>query len=277
MKLFKLITALLFLPAFTTAQIIKQNLPKGSKYEVSTTTKLTSVALAMGQEIESTIDNSVVEAIQVKDKRAGETDLTSTINRFVLNLQGMGQQIVYDSDKKDNAPGMATETLDKIKGKTKNFTVDANGKIIKQDKDDEEIAAAAALAGISADALPFLQKSFIGREAKPGTTWYDSTTVVAEKLTTTTKGNYTITAVNAGTITIVFDGTEISSGTIEQMGMEMLTSSSGKVTSQMEVDMATGIIKNSTQTTNGSMNVETGGMNIPVTTKTTITISAKQL
>lgn len=277
MKLIQLIVAFAFLPALANAQAIKLNLAKDSKYEVSTTTKLSSSASVMGQQMETTIDNSMVETVQVKDKRAGETDLVSTISKIVLNMQGMGQETAYDSDKKDNAAGPVTEAFDKIKGQPKNITVDANGKVIKQDKMDDETSSVAAMAGISGDMLSVLKSSFIGKDAKPGTTWYDSTTVAAEKLTTTTKGNYTITAINGGTATIAFDGTQNSSGTIEQMGMEMNTSSSSKVTSQIEVDIATGLIKKSTQTTDGNMTIETGGMSIPVTTKSTITLSSKQL
>lgn len=277
MKLFKLIIALAFVPFFSAnAQTIKLNLVKGAKFEVATVSKISSVASVMGQEMETTIDNSIVENIQVKDKRTSESDLESTITKLTLNMQGMGQETVYDSDKKDNT-GLLTETLDKLKGNTKSVTVDANGKVLKQDKVDSEIAAASSMAGISADVLPFLKSSFAGKEAKPGTTWDDSTTIAAEKMRSTTKGNYTIQSVNAGTITIAFAGTENSSGTMEQMGMEMATSSTSKVTAQIEVDMATGLIKKSTQTTEGNMNVEANGMSIPVATKSTITITAKQL
>jgi hypothetical protein len=43
------------------------------------------------------------------------------------------------------------------------------------------------------------------------------------------------------------------------------------------VDIATGLIKKSTQTTDGTMNIEASGMSIPATTKSTVTMTAKQL
>jgi Family of unknown function (DUF6263) len=274
MKLVTLIIALAFLPVFANAQTIKLNLAKDTKYEVCTTTKVSSVATLMGQEMATNIDNNTVETIQVKEKRAGETDLVSTISKITMNMEGMGQTTTYDSDKADNT-GVGTDMLDKMKGRVKNITVDAGGKIIRQDN-TEEIAGASML-GISNEAVSFIQNIFIGREIKAGVTWYDSATIAADKLTTFTAGTYTIQAVNAATVTITFKGTQTSSGTMEQMGMEMATTSSSKVTSQFEIEIATGLIKQSTQTTDGTMNIEAGGMSIPASTKTTVTMTTKQL
>ncbi len=274
MKLLKLIIALAFLPVFAHAQTIKLNLVKDAKYQVTTATKVSSVATVMGQEMETSIDNNMVETVLVKDKRAGETDLVSTISKIVLNMQGMGQETVYDSDKPDNS-GALTDMLDKMKGRVNNITVDASGKIIKQDNNEE--IAGAAMIGISNEAIPFMQNIFIGREIKAGVTWYDSSTIAADKLTTFTSGTYTVQAVNAATVTIAFKGTQTSSGTMEQMGMEMATTSSSKVNSQFEIEIATGLIKQSTQTTDGTMSIEAGGMSIPASTKTTVTMSTRQL
>lgn len=276
MKLFKLIIALAFVPAFTYAQTIKLKLAKGARYEIATTTKVNSSASVMGQEMETTLDNNVVESIDVKDARAAETDLVSTITKITANIQAMGQEMVYDSDKKDNE-GAMTEAFDKMKGRVKNITIDANGKIVKQDKDPEELSAGAMGMSIGAAGLPGFNSSFTGKETKAGVSWMDSTKTVADKLSTATVGTYTIQSVNDGTATISFAGTQTSSGTIEQMGMEMSMTTSSKVTSQFEVDIATGLIKKSSVTTDGNSTIEAAGMSIPAIVKSTITSSAKQL
>jgi hypothetical protein len=273
MKLNKLIIALAFLPVFTHAQIVKLNLPKGSKYEAVTTTKVSSVASLMGQEMESGTDMNITETISVKDTRPGETDLVKTITKLVSNIQAMGQNMSYDSDKKDNE-GQLAETFDKMMNRQKNVTVDTYGKIIKQDKEEE--SASTAMMGISNDGLPILSNNFIGREVKPGNTWHDSTSTSGEQMTTVTTGNYTIQAVDAGTAMIVFAGTTRLNGTIEQMGQELAMTSTSTVNSTFEVDIATGLIKKSTQTTDGTMNIEAGGMSIPATTKTTVIMVAKK-
>jgi Family of unknown function (DUF6263) len=276
MKLIKLIIALAFLPVCSAnAQIIKLNMPKGTGYEVATATTITSKASVMGQDFESGTDISITETVKIKDTRAGETDLVRTTNKIVAKVQGMGQATAYDSDKKDNDGTMA-ETFDKMIGRQKNATVDTYGKIIKQDKNAEESEAIAMMGMASGEGIPFLSNNFIGREVKPGTTWYDSTATTGDKITSFTVGNYTVQDINAGTATIVFIGTTKLSGTIEQMGQEMAMTSTSTVNSQFEVDMATGLIKKSTETTEGTMNIEAGGMSIPAVTKTIVTMSAKQ-
>lgn len=277
MKLFKLILALAFVPVFAQAQNIKLKLVKGDKYEITNSTKVSSVASVMGQEMETSVDNNTVESILVKDTRPAETDLVSTMTKVVANIQAMGQEMVYNSDKADNE-GAAKETFDKLKGRVKNITIDANGKIIKQDKDAEELSGG-TMGMATGESLPFFNSTFTGRETKVGTTWYDSTKSVAEKLTTSTAGNYTIQSVNAeaGTVTVAFAGIQTSSGTMEQMGIEMTMTSSSKVTSQFEIEIATGLIKKSNVNTDGTSNIEASGMSIPVTIKSTVTSSAKKL
>ena len=275
MKLIKLFFTLAFLPVFSNAQIIKLNLPKGAQYEVTTSTKITSIATVMGQDMESATDINTTETVKVKDTRPVETDLVKTISKIVANIQSMGQEMVYNSDKKDNEGAMA-ETFDKMKGKEKNMTIDMNGKIIKQDSTEE--SSSSAMMGISNEGLIFLSNKFIGREVKTGTTWYDSTSSsTGDKMSTTTFGNYTIQAVNNGVATIAFAGKTNLTGTMEQMGQEMAITSTSKVTSQYEVDMASGLIKKSIQNSDGTMNIEAGGMSIPATTKSTITMVATQL
>ena len=275
MKLIKLFFTLAFLPVFSNAQIIKLNLPKGAQYEVTTSTKITSIATVMGQDMESATDINTTETVKVKDTRPVETDLVKTISKIVANIQSMGQEMVYNSDKKDNEGAMA-ETFDKMKGKEKNMTIDMNGKIIKQDSTEE--SSSAAMMGISNEGLIFLSNKFIGREVKTGTTWYDSTSSsTGDKMSTTTFGNYTIQAVNNGVATIAFAGKTNLTGTMEQMGQEMAITSTSKVTSQYEVDIASGLIKKSIQNSDGTMNIEAGGMSIPATTKSTITMVATQL
>ena len=275
MKLIKLFLTLAFLPVFSNAQIIKLNLPKGAQYEVTTSTKIISIATVMGQDMESATDINTTETVKVKDTRPVETDLVKTISKIVANIQSMGQEMVYNSDKKDNEGAMA-ETFDKMKGKEKNMTIDMNGKIIKQDSTEE--SSSSAMMGISNEGLIFLSNKFIGREVKTGTTWYDSTSSsTGDKMSTTTFGNYTIQAVNNGVATIAFAGKTNLTGTMEQMGQEMAITSTSKVTSQYEVDIASGLIKKSIQNSDGTMNIEAGGMSIPATTKSTITMVATQL
>ena len=84
----------------TYAQTVKVALEKGKKYEVSTVTKVNSLASVMGQDMETNVDNSTVEVYDIKDARATETDLTKVITKMAVSMQSMGQDMSYDSEKK---------------------------------------------------------------------------------------------------------------------------------------------------------------------------------
>jgi len=277
MNLFKLITTARLLLAFSSnAQTIKLSLAKDQKYEVITISKVNSVASVMGQEMENNTDVSIVEKFEVTDTRPNETDIISTIIKMKLAVQAMGQETNYDSDKKDNS-GPGAEEMSKQIGKVKTMTINGNGKIIKQSKDDGDITAG-AMGGFAIETLPLLLHVFIGKEIKEGASWYDSTTTLPDKITTNIAGNYTIKTIDPfNLVTVEFKGTRTTSGTMEQMGQEMAMTSTGKVTSEYVLDINTGLITKSSSSTDGSMTIEGAGMSIPVTTKNTIITTLKLL
>lgn len=277
MKKYVLLVCLL-VSAGAFAQPLKLSLAKGKKYEVNTVTKMTTVTSVMGQEMESSVDNSSVEAIEVKDIRANETDLTRTVTKMVANVQAMGQDMSYDSEKKDTT-GPLAESLNKLVGKTKNMTVDANGKVIKEDTDNDDLTSnmGMMMAGTVSGGVAIYRASLLGKELKPGASWPDSMTSVSDKMKTTTVGTYTVAGIEGKIASIVFTGTQAIAGTVEQMGQEMGVSGNNKVNYQIKVDISTGVITESVVTTDGTSNIEAMGMSIPVTSKVTVTTSVKSL
>lgn len=260
------------------AQPLKITVVKGKKYEVSTVTKVNSSASVMGQDMETNVDNTSVEVYEIKDTRATETDLTKVITKMVVSMQAMGQDMNYDSDKKDNS-GPLAEGLDKTINKVKNITIDANGKIIKQDKDDAEEGGMGGLMAMSpaTSGISIFKLSLVGKEMKVDGSWDDSTNNDADKLKTNTVGTYKITGIEGTIATINFDGVQRMSGTVEQMGQEMGMSGSNKITGIYKVDLTNGLILSSTTTTTGTSSIEAMGMSIPVSTKTTTTSTTKIL
>ena len=263
----------------TYAQTVKVALEKGKKYEVSTVTKVNSSASVMGQDMETNVDNSTVEVYDIKDARATETDLTKVITKMAVSMQSMGQDMSYDSEKKNNS-GPLAESLDKVVNKVKNYTVDANGKIIKEDKDEDDDAG--ALGGLAAlspttDGISILKVTLLGKTLTADGNWDDSISTNADKLKSTTVGTYKVTAIEGNIATISFDGTQRLAGTIEQMGQEMGMTGTNKITGVYKVDLSSGLILSNITTTTGNSNIEAMGMSIPVTTKTTTTSTTKIL
>jgi len=259
------------------AQTTKLNLEKGKKYEVTTVSKITSSASVMGQDMETNIDNTTVEAYEVKEVRANEVDLTKTVTKLGMNMQSMGQDMSYDSDKKDNSGPMAEE-LGKMVNKAKNLTIDASGKIIKEDKEEESATAGMTmLAGPIANGIGLLRSAVIGKEMKGNMTWDDSTNSSGDKIKTTTVGTYTVTGIEGNIASIRFSGTQRMSGTIEQMGQEMGMTGTNKVTTDLKLDLSTGLITESITTVDGTSSIEAMGMSIPVTSKSTTTSTVRSL
>ncbi|HEX2684041.1 MAG TPA: hypothetical protein VHL77_08915, partial [Ferruginibacter sp.] len=105
-KIIFLFAALLMLHAGSFAQKVKLVLVKGEKYEQTTTTSINSMASAMGQEMASTLNNTTVQSIHVIEVGNNGSNLDYTTTRVLLNSQVMGQEVNFDSDKKDSGgPG----------------------------------------------------------------------------------------------------------------------------------------------------------------------------
>lgn len=269
-----MIAATLFLAFGGYAQNTKLVLIKGQKYEVTTTSKVNSVASVMGQEMENIANTTTVETFEVKNTDAAQTDLVSMVTRMVINATAMGQETSFDSDKKDNS-GPGTEEMAKLINKPKNIVIDANGKILKEDK-DEASDANMAMSGAKS-AISFFNASMIGKTVKMGESWMDSIASNTDKIKTNTVGTYSVKGIENNIATIVFNGTTTVAGVMEQMGQEMDMKSTSKVTGESKLDLTNGIIIETTTSSDGNMTIEVSGMSIPVTVKITSTTKTKAL
>jgi hypothetical protein len=186
----------------------------------------------------------------------------------------MGQQTDFDSDKKDNA-GPGADEMAKVVNQPKHVTVDASGKLIRKDKEEE--GDGPMLPGVSqGEGVSMFLAAFVGRNIIPGATWADST-VTGDKQKATTVGIYTVKSIQNNIAIIGFVGTTIMKGTMEQMGQEMEMNATSKVTSETKLDLATSLILESNLVSDGNMTVEAAGMSIPVTVKTAVSTKMKEL
>lgn len=270
-----MVAASLLLATGSYAQNVKLVLNKGQKYEVSTTSKVNSVASVMGQEMESTANTLTVELIEVKDTRAAETDLVSTVTRLSVSSSAMGQEMNYDSDKKDNS-GPGTEEMAKQVNKPRNITINDNGKILKEEK-NEAAAGMMMMSGGGGNGLAFFREALIGKNLKTGESWADSTVNNTDKMKTTTVGTFTVKSIENNIATVTFAGTASSAGTMEQMGQEMEMKATNKINSESKVNLANGTIIENTTNVDGTATVEAMGMSIPVTIKNNSTTTVKAL
>ena len=265
----------------------KLNFQKGQKLELVTETKKTNAMEVMGQAMETTVNSTVTEVFDIEDIKDGSATIEHKIKRMVFTAEGMGNSQSFDSEKEDDRKGEMGKLMEKsLKNKYK-MTIDPYGKIVAVKADDDnpngnkktEEDAMADLAstqlGLSL-ALPkpgeaSIFKILPPREIGQGDTWTDSSSANDQKITTVYKVN-SITDTD-----IILDYTsDVSINTTQQiMGTDASIKADDKVTGQITIDKATGLLKQKTATIDSKATMEAQGMSIPSTGKTTVTVTLK--
>ena len=263
-------------------------LEAGKQYTVTTITKSNMTQEAMGQTMEIPIDATNKATLTIKaasDKGYESTYITDRV-QFAANM--MGQDMNYDSDKKDDKDGPMGKTMNKLVGKETSFVVNGAGNIIKetivkqtQEKSDEEgpdmMTGMMGIGMSEASTCPVFNLFVNNTELKIGDSFVDSSTVNDKDGSTKTSTTYILKEIKNGKSIFTLNGQVAISKKMEMQGMEMTTTTASKSTGDMIVDVATGLLVSKSIVTETTGNVDVQGMSIPITGKTTsiITVSAK--
>ena len=263
-------------------------LEAGKQYTVTTITKSNMTQEAMGQTMEIPIDATNKATLTIKaasDKGYESTYITDRV-QFAANM--MGQDMNYDSDKKDDKDGPMGKTMNKLVGKETSFVVNGAGNIIKetivkqtQEKSDEEgpdmMTGMMGIGMSEASTCPVFNLFVNNTELKIGDSFVDSSTVNDKDGSTKTSTTYILKEIKDGKSIFTLNGQVAISKKMEMQGMEMTTTTASKSTGDMIVDVATGLLNSKSIVTETTGSVDVQGMSIPITgkTTTTITVSAK--
>src|SRR5450432_1779931 len=161
------------------------NLPKGQKYLVENKISTQNTQEVQGQSIESKADFQSSYNIEVKDVKDNNYNLTNTIKTVKVTASTMGQDLSFDSDKKEDLDGENGSELKKYLNQPKDITIDKSGKVINSKQDTVTAAPA------QPNMISMLMKQLIGdpeeggygasmafeplpKNAKVGTRWADS-------------------------------------------------------------------------------------------------------
>lgn len=280
------LTLTLGLAAQTYTPAVK--LEAGKQYTVTTITKSNMTQEAMGQTMEIPIDatNKATLTIKAASNKGYESTYITDRVQFAANM--MGQDMNYDSDKKDDKDGPMGKTMNKLVGKEISFVVNGAGNIIKetivkqtQEKSDEEgLDMMTGMMGIGmseASTCPVFNLFVNNTELKIGDSFLDSSTVNDKDGSTKTSTTYILKEIKDGKSIFTLNGQVAISKKMEMQGMEMTSTTASKSTGDMIVDVATGLLVSKLIVTETTGNVDVQGMSIPITGKTTsiITVSAK--
>lgn len=157
-KITLLFTAATLATAFTYAQNAgKIILAKGQKFTVENKLNTFSTQEVMGNTMEITADVTSNSSIEVKDQMDKNYKLSNTITRLNLATSMMGQEMNYDSDKKEDRESEMGTTLTTVINNPMDIEISDGGKVMskpdaKTDKsDDPSKAAISAMLGNAAD------------------------------------------------------------------------------------------------------------------------------
>ena len=248
---------------------------KGQKLETVTTTKMTMEV--MGQNVDN--ENTATSNIEVKDVNSDGYLFTNTIKHMTMKMTGMGQDVSFDSDKKEDMDGQVGQALkDKI-GTIQEIQVDKKGKVASTNETGEKKAGGMtdmmSLTGDVTKGQPYpILIQLPATSVKPGDTWTDSSGTVATLKTVTV---YTLKGITADGAVVSFTGTLAKNGTLEQNGMEIQMDMSGTTTGEAVYEIASGLLKSTKTSSDIKGTLGIMGQNAPLTATVTANIVAKKL
>ncbi len=257
-------------------------LAKGQKIQIDNNIKSVINQEMMGQAVEITIDANMIHQVEVKDKKTNSYLVSSTLTKLSTNGSAMGQEMKFDSDKKEDLESETGKALKDQLNVSKEVELNENANVINGVKKDSKASPGGQLmdmvnnvTGGGSDESNGANAAFevIPSGKKAGDSWSDSSITDEIK----TYRNYTIKAVNGNNATVLLTGKQITKKKVEQQGMEINVSMEGKLSGEGIVDMNTGLVKQKTTIMDGTGSAEVMGQSIPVTTKVTTTTTVKTI
>lgn len=256
------------------------SLTKGQKFSIENKITAVNNQEVMGQSMESKADVNTLSTIEVQNVKDNNFDLTNNIAHLKAVMSVMGQEMGFDSDKKEDLESDKGTELKNVINHPKNLTITNSGKIISGSKEeskkvgDEMAQMMVRLLGDNPTtdgygiSLVFIP---LPKNVAPGYSWMDSSSNEETKKKTT----YTVKEINGSDALITFTGTTATESQTEMQGVQVSTKISGTLKGQETIDTHTGVlkIKNSTVESTGTLSAQ--GMDIPMTTKITSVLSVK--
>lgn len=263
----------------------KLSFQKGQKLEVVVETNKTSNIELMGQSMDTKMNSTINELIDVADVNNSGATLEHSIKRMKFDVTNpMGPSQSYDSDKDADRNGEIGKMLEKTLKSKYTVTIDPMGKIVavKSDKDTSK-SEDADMADLMASQLGMNSTNPKVGEASSfkilpdkavgvGDTWMDSSAAEGQ----TRKTTYTVKNITDKDIVLDYNEVININTTQQLMGaMEATIKTTDKTTGTITLDRATGLLKQKTGVMQEEGTMEAQGQTIPMkgTTNISMTVS----
>lgn len=275
---------LLFIPlALSTVIVSAQSLSRkavfaqGQQLERVAAIKMNFGMEMMGQSLNFDNNNTVTSLVEVKNATAKDYAIESTIKRVVTTMSGMGQEMSYDSDKKEEATNEMAQKMKEMVGKVNHLTVDTKGTITaSDDTSGNELAEKAggfmSMAGNFANSgnkpgnIYDLVANIPEKGIKAGETWVDSTSSKEGRMVT----NFKVVEIKGNEAIVDLDGVMDQNGETEANGMTINLAIKGKIKGQYTMDVASGLVKKRSTNLDATGTMDMAGQSVPFTMKMTM-------
>lgn len=272
-----LLIASLFSVITVSAQTVSRKvaLTKGQQLEQQSQVNMLITQEMMGQVMEIKMESNVTNLVEVKDNAAAGFAVANTLKKVLMNMNAMGQEMKFDSDKKEDLDGQMGEAYRERLNKPIEYTIDKDG-VVTEVKNKPEMKDEAG------NMFGSMMSGSMGEEkegntfnalanipvagVKVGDSWADSTNEDGTSAVT----NYTLKEVNGNDGVVSVDSDLTVSKELQQQGMTMQMEMKGKTTGEYTFDVSTGIIKSRKATTKATGAVDVMGQSVPMTMETTV-------
>src|SRR5882757_433725 len=113
----------------------KISLTKGQKLETVSNIKMVMSIEMMGQSIDNNTETSNTALIELKEINPSDYLFSNTVTKMLLHTSAMGQEVSFDSDKKEDMDGQMGESMKNVINKPQDIVVDKQGKILEKKGD----------------------------------------------------------------------------------------------------------------------------------------------
>lgn len=247
-------------------------LVKGQQYQVDTKIATINSIEMQGQSIDNTTDMASIYKIEVTEAQENNFTLTNTLTNIQMNVSMMGQEIKFDSDKKEDMDGQMGSAFKEFINQPKQVKLDHTGKVLTSDTTSISGLAKQLNFDVSGYGSQLAFQP-IPSKLKAGDTWTDKINNEGDSKTIT----YVVKEINENIATITFTGTLSSETAMEQQGMELKQKTSGTYSGEEKVDIHTGVIQSNTSITDAKGTLTAMGQELPIITKITSATIVKAL
>lgn len=249
-------------------------LKTGEKFKVFNTSTNNINQQMMGQEIQINIAATISDSLYVKSETAQIFSVSKVTNRLLMEMDAMGQQRSYDSDKAEDREGEIGEKFkDKI-GVSVDATVTKKGDVkITSAVPAAEPDAMGGMMNVNNDSATIAGLFLIppSKEINAGESWTDSVISSTGKIAT----SYTYVKTENGVAYLSFTLKAINEGTTNANGMEVKSKVQSEGSGTLMLELKSGLVLERVTTMKLSGNSEVMGMEIPLTgeSKTTVKVT----